>query len=538
MLGLTSALVFFSPTLAEPPVGPVAPAGVNASLVRLGLAIQEALATDDPGEARRLARALPVQDFGYRIDWSELPEERRPMVQAAWDSAVAAWRRYLLRLTPRATDAPGLLISFTDRLPAPEDDTMPRAAAHLFAEDPLEPRLEVVLAARRGSNAEWTSQDEFHNEFLYALGAYYGLAPTHLRGTAMARSDASGLARVSPAGFEGTMARRMLDYADELRALADAGKPVTVARPRLYFEPGSLDLGRAVQGQDVAFSLQVTNLGNAPLRIGFLPDCSCLQARQIEELAPGESGVSVVRVDTINFVGHLIKKISLLSNDPDFPDRIFDFEMRVDPISRFVGPSANAVTAEETGRTSFDVFLALSPEARIQVRNVQITGIGGDGHLEPYRGTVTDPNTGEEFAMEGYRIRVTLPAEIPFGRLGGGVVVETDHPMFSRLEYGFTAQRGIVALPESLFLGERPRSPMRAWVLISRPHRPFRILGVDVDNSYFRATATPVREAWEYRVDVEFDGRAPFGNLTGTLTVRTDDPRQPVLQVPIRAVIR
>ena len=59
-----------------------------------------------------------------------------------------------------------------------------------------------------------------------------------------------------------------------------------------------------------------------------------------------------------------------------------------------------------------------------------------------------------------------------------------------------------------------------------------------MDSPFLSVELQPAKEDWEYRLTVKFDGRAAPGPLKATVTVRTNDPEQPVIKVPFQAMVR
>jgi len=118
------------------------------------------------------------------------------------------------------------------------------------------------------------------------------------------------------------------------------------------------------------------------------------------------------------------------------------------------------------------------------------------------------------------------------------VNVITDDPVWKELRHTLYVQRGIVALPSSLYMGELGKDPARGWFLVTRPRSPFKILGVESSSPFLKAFVENIDGGFEYRVNVVYDGRGDFGDFRATLTLVTDDKKQPRVEVPIRAVIR
>ena len=95
----------------------------------------------------------------------------------------------------------------------------------------------------------------------------------------------------------------------------------------------------------------------------------------------------------------------------------------------------------------------------------------------------------------------------------------------------------VTVRPERLYFissqgGNTARQEVR---LTRRPEGGLEILGVDVDNPGFAATVVPVSEdGKEYKIDVVRADPAA-GAQTAKLTIRTNEPSQASIEVPIIA---
>jgi hypothetical protein len=329
------------------------------------------------------------------------------------------------------------------------------------------------------------------------------------------------------------VAIQMLDSAEEHRRLAEAGKPIEPAKPKLFMDPMSYRGTPVRQGDAAQFSIQLSNLGNAPLQVSLIPDCTCLSLRPIPPIKPGDTVLVPVFVNTVDFTGDLAKRIEVLSNDVEKPTRTFQFDMRVEPLWQFHNPRGDIVVAAEQGATSFDLFLLLAEGVKLSLASLDILGVNGVVSAVPFRGNV--PGKGQ---ASGYKIGVKLDEALPAGRSIGNVVVRTTDERFPAIEYGFSVQKGIVALPESVYFGEIGRSERTATFRVSRPGKAFRITRIESDSPHLSATWTKATNNDDWVVTVVFDGKALIGRFAAVLTLATDDPRQPRLQVPVQARIR
>jgi hypothetical protein len=131
------------------------------------------------------------------------------------------------------------------------------------------------------------------------------------------------------------------------------------------------------------------------------------------------------------------------------------------------------------------------------------------------------------------------------GAKGATLTVTFDKPLFAEVQLhvrGFI--RGNVALePGSVGFGPVDRgSGAESTITINRIGRKdWGITEIRSINPHLSAIATKLeRSATQvtYRIDVRLDRNAPTGDLAGKLTVVTDDPQLPEIQVPVVGAVR
>jgi len=140
-----------------------------------------------------------------------------------------------------------------------------------------------------------------------------------------------------------------------------------------------------------------------------------------------------------------------------------------------------------------------------------------------------------------YDLTVTAMPDAPLGRSKAAVVVWTDLQQGGALTFIFTVDRGIVAIPPMVFCGIVPhemKTPRQAAVTILRTSTPFHVKSVAVSDPHLAAKLETVRDGAEYRVTVTYAGGWDTGRRQQTLSVTTDDPKQPVIEIPVQAIIR
>lgn len=503
---------------------PTLPAGTSPEFARTAMAVEARLVAGDVPGAREAARALPLRT--PRLVWQDealLTPELRAFRDKAVARAAGAWAQQAVGFSPKASaDAPDLTLGFAKLLPEGPDG-LPLATE-------VAPGLpfKATIGLTRGKPGQPLRNDEMGMEIAYALGRYLGVSENPLKNSAMSRDARAGLISLMPQATEKRVAAANLDLAERLRAAIEAGKPTGLTVPKLLLHKERLDLGETLQGKPLRSWIEIENTGDGPLDYWIEPDCSCFATFPAARLASGGRGKAPVFINTADSLGTMNKSLILHSNDPLRPSIEIPVTFRARPAYRLFRPGGAQVVVPEGGG-AYDVFLFTEPDSKLRPVGARWDGVEGKVARTPWSGTLADPEMGEgPLPRKGWRFRVQIPKLAP-GRFPGTLVVRTDDPTYGTLMYAMDAQRGIVALQESVYLGDMVAGT-RASATVLRPNAPFKILGVDAGP--LKATWKDQRGGgWEYSIDLEYPGGAARGDFRTPVKIRTDDPKQPVIEV-------
>jgi hypothetical protein len=149
-----------------------------------------------------------------------------------------------------------------------------------------------------------------------------------------------------------------------------------------------------------------------------------------------------------------------------------------------------------------------------------------------------DPEMDEPATMrDGYVFHVHFSPNIPSGRPSGTLTVKTGLPDFPQAQYTLFVQKGILASPDRVPLGLVSKPAYRSF-LVSRPGKPFKVLSAESSSSYLNPLIIALPDSGDYRIDVDYNGKAPVGDFLATITVKTDDPKQPTIEVTVFGTIQ
>lgn len=519
-------------------LGPIPMPGMSGHFQQMSLAVQEKLQAGQFEAAAKALEALPSRKIVVEWDDSKVPLTRRQEFAEARDQMLDAFRKEPLNLDIRIGKPGHIKFDFVETLPKGRGDSTLPGSVQFFSGSKSEPRVESVIALRRGLPEARTESDDVYNEVGFAMLALYGATPNPL-GSLSKKSDQPTRFRAILRTDEMVLVRNALRHVDALADAIAKKQRLIPARPSASMDVELLESKPVVQGAVVEFSYQVTNTGNALLIIQNKPDCGCLYVDPDVRIQPGKTSLVKAFVNTTEFVGDLRKNILVTTNDPERPRAAIRVHVYAKPLYRLILPKGPNLVGDSKGFVT-DVYLAIDDSVKMKVLGASTNGVPSSVRFEPWSGDLADPELGEGVKRRsGYRLRVTVDKGIPSGRFPLTINVTTDHKVFTDLRQTLYVQSGIIALPNQVYLGEISRSPRRASFFVSQPGKPFGIKGATVNLKFAKVSFMPTGPSKdEYRVFVEFDGSQPEGELLGVVKLRTDSPTQPSIEVPIRGMVR
>lgn len=540
LLPVLLAVAPFTAPLTPPTLPPLAAPEFQAQVGE----VLKALEKSDFVTAKKLADTLlPKIEPTLLWDDRKVEKSTRTFFAAARDQAILSWRDAIPAIKPKVSAAgtvgapasPDLKISFEPIL-APDPETGAAAGIFLLPGDNA-PRVTAALGLQRGKPLETSQPVDIYNDVLMAMGRYYGIAPNVAPGGALTPSVVGAVNRHGLAAVERIAIRQNMLVLDFLHKAIANKTPVKYQRASAEVTPSSFQ-GDAIQGDMLDLEVEISNRGDGPLSYRVEGDCGCMVATP-PGTVPAQSKLSVkVNLDTKEFTTITTRNLRVYTNDPAEPVRVIPVSLNVKPRYRFLVPGGNARNLAETGNT-VEVFLALPEGGEFNVRGAKLSGIEGKVAFAPWEGTLPDPERGEAATKrKGFRFTLQIPSTLPSGRAMVGLNVVTDSLEFPTLSHAITVQKGAVATPEELYFGDLGKLKKSATILVTRPGAALKVLSATIDARSLKATVLPGRNENEVKVRVDYDGSAPSGDLSATITLKLDDPKQPQLLVPIVAVVR
>jgi hypothetical protein len=512
--------------------------GASPSFHASVLKMQRELSAKKFDAANQTGNLLPKSVATIRVDLKNVPPERKETFLSAVKFAAERWGISMYgAVTLRVvTSGPAdILVGFEPVLAKLPTTGEQAGATWFYGTKKGDAVLECVIGLKRGPDLKLTQDKEVHNEALFTVGAYFGLNESGIYGNAMGRleGEMSGLNAIEPP--EAQRAKTNLKLAKDLRLAALAKKVVTPKEPSLFVEKTRFDFKNTLQGDDGREEMTIANRGNAPLLVYARGDCSCVLAEHPTVIKPGSTERLKGIIKTTELDGEVNHNILLETNDSERPLVKIPVKINVRPRLIAVFPTTDTIDVTEE-LTPLEFYIH-SEEARTpKILAALINGSDLGVSYEPFTGSASDfRQPGKSRNIKGYRIKLNpekLRNTPVYGRLLSTLFVRTDNEVMPLLRVPVYVQKGIIASPDSVYLGS-PTGPLEFGMTVLRPGRPFKIKRISASSKHISATVVRSRSDFEYTLRVQYDGKAEEHRVKTEVVIETDDPKQPVIKVPV-----
>jgi hypothetical protein len=297
--------------------------------------------------------------------------------------------------------------------------------------------------------------------------------------------------------------------------------------PRVSFDHVVYELGEIRQGEVVAHDFSFRNLGELDLtvdRTRSTPECAVTLPAGSTVKREG-SGIVRVELDTSDQAGELRRTITVYTNDPRKRTVLLTLagsvvaDVAVEPNQLYVGSVTRGSLVERT-------FTVTPRNASIRV------GASSDDNRYFTLRSMTSPNDGD-----ATQLQVHVADDAPFGAFDQIARVPTsspDQPVL-RLRVAGIVRPDLTASPDRLTFGDVPRDVGAAHQLLVR-HRGrgrVRVTAAEWIPSFGSIEVETLREGHRYRIRATLNQGIAPGDLASVLRLTTDDPAQPVIEIPV-----
>lgn len=307
--------------------------------------------------------------------------------------------------------------------------------------------------------------------------------------------------------------------------------------PVVVIPKTTLDAGVINKGEPAHYEFKVKNTGKATAIITAKPGCGCTVAEYDQRIPPGGVGTIRARLDTTAYTGQVSKEITVTTNDPTRPVIHLTITAQVKPHVQVL-PSDRYYARIYEGESITHEFTLYSNDPQ----PLKITSVSDSSHklkLELLPAQVPVKGRPKQ-TKPGYRLRVTIPKDLPPRVFASTVTVETNnrHEPRINLTISGVVLKEITASPSTLYFVIRNEKERPTRVLsVTKRNGTFRITKVDVGGLPLKVKISNPHAARSCRVEFTYTGGWKPGFINGMVVLYTNNKDQPMIQVPVTASV-
>lgn len=324
-------------------------------------------------------------------------------------------------------------------------------------------------------------------------------------------------------------------------ALLVAGAVLAQGKPKAVAVEPIKDMGTVAKGEKIIHDFQIRNDGDAPLEItNVRPACGCTVAEYDKVIAPGKVGKVHAEIDTVTFNGAIAKGVSVFTNDPATPEMELTVRAKVEPYIAVKPGYARYITVQGEPQEGTIAQTVWVPDGTaMEITKVESPWPFLDVKYREAKPEerVTDPTA----KGKQWRVEMTLSNNAKVGALSDYITVHTNHPKQKVVQIpvsGFV-RPVVAATPQSMDFGQVDLKEPKKRSLNVRNFatEPIKITGVEQTVKGVEAQVEPLEDGREYQVRVTLTPGMPKGPFNGKLTIKTDSPKAPMIEVDLKGIV-
>lgn len=341
-----------------------------------------------------------------------------------------------------------------------------------------------------------------------------------------------------------------------------AALATALALPALAADPGAIevkekswDAGTVERGGPVQHVFVYKNVGKGDLTVDAKPGCGCTLVEYDKIVAPGKEGKLTASMNTDNFKGPVTKSVTLTTNDPANARVVLEIKANITVPIDILPMDSISLTAK-LGEVKTQELTIKSGDGKafdvVSVKDVP----GLVAKIEP----IVEAGAKAPAAKAGtlaagsssYKLTVSTKPDAAVGRTFQSLEIATSHPKAPSLKVNVSllVQGEVEVVPERVYLQGAPpaaapasgqpapavAAPMAQTVKIRKTAgSPLKIDGVSSSDPDFATSLKTITEGREYDLEIKYTGKPGRGMVSGQVTLKTNEPKQPTLTVPVAA---
>jgi len=319
-----------------------------------------------------------------------------------------------------------------------------------------------------------------------------------------------------------------------------ADAPSTGSKPKAVAAEPIKDVGTVAKGDKINYDFMIKNEGTAPLVITEVrPACGCTVVDFDKRIQIGQSGEVPVTIDTASFTGAIAKGVSVFTNDTDNPQIELTIRAAIQPI-----------ILVEPGYARYIIVQGEEKEGKIEQTLWPSDGAPMDivkaDSPYPFLHVEFHESKPDELLPEGkgkqWKVITRLDRDAPVGALADYVRLTTTHSRQIMVDIpvsGFVRPVIAVTPPSADFANLELKEPFRrTFTVRAFSTEPIKVTSVDSSVKGMETKLEPKTDCREYLIHVTLKpsdlGKGPF---SGKLSIHTDSPKKPVVEVEIKGTV-
>lgn len=315
--------------------------------------------------------------------------------------------------------------------------------------------------------------------------------------------------------------------------LLAAGSPKAVA-----VEPIK-DAGNVAKGEKITHDFVIRNDGDAPLEITQVhPACGCTVVEFDKTIAPGQTGKIHAVVDTATFNGAIAKGVTVFTNDTDAPQIELTVRAKVEPYIAVKPGYARYLTVQgEPLEGNIGQTMWATDGAPFEIVKVDSP--------YPFLKTSFREAKAEERVPDAqgkqWKIEMLLTNDARVGPLAEYVTVHTNHPKQKIVQIpvsGFVRPVMAVTPPVADFGRIELKEPLKRMLIVRNfASEKIIVTGIEGAPKGVEAKLESLEDGREYQVRLTLSPELAKGPLNGKISLRTDSPKIPVIEVELKGMV-
>ena len=283
------------------------------------------------------------------------------------------------------------------------------------------------------------------------------------------------------------------------------------------------------------FIFKFRNAGNEELMISRVSSsCSCTAILLSEKnIAPGGEGEIKATVDISGRKGEQDNGVYVYSNDSVTPTVILQVKGIIQRGLQVSPPNIHLGDVKKGTIVTRKVNIIKPEDEKLDILKTESSSKSISTKVSPIK----------ENDYEGFEIEVALSPDIPFGKFEEKLTVSTTSEKSPIIEIPITAniKSDIELRPAIFFLGsvKQAETPTAKVTIFTTSNKPLKIERIENPlEKFVSVTVTPKTEGKEYEITATLKDNAPTGTIKGNITIYTNNPDQPKIEIPVYALIR